>query len=235
MAKAENPVVRELDSEYELAQLNPQFSPAEDGKPSYNNIEALAKKLPETAHMKMRVATFEAIVETIAEKVIEDADGEVLVEKIEDSIEPVVEKAIALHLIPAYARQNVKQVLAKYYKNGNPLVKLHSKVAHRIANSVVRMEEEDCVVAEVLEDLDPGQDLKITEETTVVDNRKVEVDEIGSESVEASLRYIAASAVNHRKATAIATRQYAGAMVNTMHHELRNVLPAWYKELYQVR
>lgn len=50
-----------------------------------------------------------------------------------------------------------------------------------------------------------------------------------------ALRYLAASAINKRKATALVSRKLTGVLLSRTLYELRNCLPKWYKAKYNLK
>lgn len=304
MSYARMAATRHLDDEYETKQLNPKYSDASKDKASSERIEELTKKLPEKDSIKLRTATCEAVVDDIIETFIEENDGKVNVKTIEDEIEPVVEKAIALHIIPSSFKTKIPHLIAKYLRKRDPLVALHAKTAHYLADAVTQMKEEDTIVSEVLDDKPADTGFDIQEETVEPkspsqpvdlwhpkkrskmeaedasdsdDSGKGSGEESGSEGdsqssvseeggsdtdsstegtsqsndeergkddvevdadlpqpVEDSMRFLTASAVNHRKATALVSRKIGGVLlVNTL-YQLRHILPDYYKKKYRI-
>lgn len=295
-------VVRQLDDEYETTQLNPKYAdpkgPKKDKESSAENIEKLVDKIPEKDQLRLRIATCEAIVDDIIANNIEQNDGNADVEVIEEEIKPVVEKAVALHIVPRQMMDKIRPMIAKHLRLRDPMVALHAKVAHYLTDSVIRMEEEDCVISEVLDDkpADTGFDIqeetvtptkpsvdswkprkkwsmeedekkeeddkkndeekkddessssddndesskdddkeeKDTKEEKTDDKEDVKVDADLPKQVEDSMRFLAASAVNHRKATALVSRKIGGVMLVNCLYALRNCLPESYKRKYRM-
>lgn len=343
--KAKMATTRKLDDEYEVQQLNPAYADTKEGSASHEKIKDLVKKVPEKDSVRMRMAIFEAIADDIIEEKIEENDGQVDVPQIEEEINPVVDKAIALYLVPPTAKKHIARLIATKLKRKDPLIALHAKAAHFLTDSVVKMEEDDCIVSEVLDDkpADTGFDIKeetvepsgtspttakwnrlfranrmcdqadidsgkildkplksdgydIEEETPVrkgtspttqrwsnkwrfedtedtetaqpedtsvqpedttsedlkntIDETDAKVEDVveseassGDVQVdaelpapaEAAVRFLAASAVNHRKATALVSRKISGVMLVETLFQLRNCLPEKYKRKYGIR
>lgn len=293
MSKAYMAATRHLDDEYETKQLNPKYGDSKKDEASSERIEDLTKKLPEKDSIKIRCATCEAIVDDMIETCIEQNDGDADVKVIEDAIEPVVEKAIALYIIPASFKNQLPKMISKHLRRRDPMVALHAKAAHYITDAMVRMEEDDCIISEVLDDKpadtgfdiqeetvepkhtnpvdfwkprkpkleedstyekkedDPGEDVSASEDTPSTteetldtedspeikeDTPKedVQVDADLPKPVEDSMRFLAASAVNHRKATALVSRKLTGVMLTNILYQLRHHLPDFYKKKYGI-
>ena len=71
--------------------------------------------------------------------------------------------------------------------------------------------------------------------TPVVEPLEVAVAEAVPEEQAAAMRYLAASAINHRSATVAVSRRLSGPMLNDMLHQLRYCLPKEFVKKYRVK
>lgn len=73
------------------------------------------------------------------------------------------------------------------------------------------------------------------ETVPVVTPEDVEVADIVPEEQAAAMRYLAASAINHRSATVAVSRRLSAPLLNDMLHQLRYCLPADFVKKYRVK
>lgn len=245
---------RRLEDDYEASQLNPKYvsNTSDVGK----EVTKLIGHLPEKVALEMRVATFDTIMEDVIEQVIEEkteeynnTEGTVNTtpseSEIKEKVEPIVEQAIALHKVPSSIRSHLSYLIAKQLKRHNPYITLLSKVAHNVANAMVTMEESNTVVANIEEDcpvVDDALDTKAADTGVNIETEKVEysgdsaqVEREVPNTIQESMKYLAVSAVNHRKATAILSHRLTGVMLHDMLYSLRNQLPEKYKAKYNLK
>ena len=180
--------------------------------------------------------------------------------KIEEEVEPVIAAAESLHLVAKFPRRRVRELISTHLRYpGDPWVELASKAAHFAAGAMTDVKEEDLVAGEVQsdgsttpgnihEDTDAGMDEdelvdtppeedRISEEVVKAEpgspmESTVEVDPVIPAPAAAAMRYLAASAINHRKATAIMSHRLTGRMLVDMVHELRYRLPKSFLQKY---
>ena len=152
----DNIVTRQLDDEYELAQLNPVYSQTAEGQAEAQTQSKKLDEMPETANMKFRKAVFEAIVDDLVETKIEQIEDQQLAQnpntdeqpiavdakEVESEVAPVVEKAIAMHKVPSSMRNKISAMIAKHLRTRNPYYGLLSKVARFAADEVVSVQED---------------------------------------------------------------------------------------------
>lgn len=236
MSDERHVVARNLDDEYELNQLNPVYSKTKQGEASQKEAKALLDDIPEKASMEMRLAAMEAIVEDIVEDVAEEHRGDGTVDaEAHAAVDPMIDKAVTLHLIPEVFKKRVPYIIAKHLKIHDPMYALLSRTAHYITDAVVKMEDDKAVVDEVIGEKTADIGADITEETVVREGDNAQ-DEDGSTPtvVNHTCRYLARSAVNHRKSTALMCKRIAGPMLSRTLYELRNQLPQRFKDKYKL-
>lgn len=240
--------VRKLDDEYEVSQLNPVYSKTKEGEASQEQVEKMLDKLPEKESLKARIAIFEAVVDDVIDEVIEEKEegvatsGDVYAE-----VEPVVEKAIALHIVPAGVKRNIQQLIANKLKQHSALIDLHEKAAHFLAASMTELPEDECVVEEVLDEkpFKGGVETEDPEQVCVPegDNEQeakdhatptVNTDDTMPKPVDEALKFLSASSVAHRKATALVSKRISGVMLSQTLKALRHHLPAKFKAKYGI-
>ena len=279
----------DLVEEYEAAQLNPICSGTEEGEASHREITEQLEQIPEVTSMRIRVATFEAIVDELIEEAVSDAEETPREAEITEAIAPVVDKAIAMYMVPASVRKRVPTLIAKHLRRQDERKRLLAKVAHFVMEAQTEVDEtitEKISLPMIKEALNPEEtrpdsepvpsqeslsirlmynrfmageisedklneamakskaitDAAVTTEdeierasTPVVTVGDVEVREGLTEQQTASLRYLAASALNHRSATVAVSQKLTGPMLTNMLHKLRNVLPAEFLKKFQVK
>ena len=86
----DNIVTRQLDDEYELAQLNPVYSQTADGQAEAQSQSKKLDEMPETVNMKFRKAVFEAIVDDLVETKIEQIEEQQLAQNPNTDEQPLV-------------------------------------------------------------------------------------------------------------------------------------------------
>ena len=152
----DNIVTRQLDDEYELAQLNPVYSQTADGQAEAQSQSKKLDEMPETVNMKFRKAVFEAIVDDLVETKIDQIEEQQLAQnpntdeqpivvdakEVEAEVAPVVDKAIAMHKVPSSMRNKIPAMIAKHLRTRNPYYGLLSKVARFAAEEVVSVQED---------------------------------------------------------------------------------------------
>ena len=233
-------VTKHLDDDYETKQLVPVWGKirGKDPDPSQEKIEKLTDDVPESVHIKMRLATFEAIADDIvADTIAERPD--VAEDEIVEELEPVIKTAVDHSEVPEQlARNIVKDIIAKHYRVKDPMMALLEKTANHIANKFVRMEEgttEDIQVDKVL-DTDPadvGADIVNDTVEHTGDNIQT-TDTAVPTVVEAIIRNQAVSKVNNRISTMLAMRFFAGPQLRRMLYTLRHHLPERFKKKYNI-
>ena len=86
----DNIVTRQLDDEYELAQLNPVYSQTADGHAEAQSQSKKLDEMPETVNMKFRKAVFEAIVDDLVETKIDQIEEQQLAQNPNTDEQPIV-------------------------------------------------------------------------------------------------------------------------------------------------
>lgn len=291
---------RNLDDDYELAQLNPTYGGVRKQEKLTEVVQAL-ESMPEQANMKMRIATFEAIMDQVAEDAVQ---GDIPAEECGSAkgatdgpspselsafLNKIADKAIALHKVPSLVKDRIPAIVARKLKIHNPMFELTAKAAKFVTDACVEVSTEDTVIEEELgskpgddgvnaasnkplehtgdseqsikEGINPTDRWHFEDEavgndtigTDNVDNSPAdegvdiekEVIEPSGDSVQDttnavphmmrnSMRYLAASAVNVRKATALVSRECTGVLLSQMLHDLRNTLPKSFKRKYGI-
>jgi len=235
---AENPVTRNLDDDYELSQLNPVYSKTKEGEASQKEAKELLDKLPEKEAMKLRIAVFEAVVDDVVDDIVEEkteAGEGVTEEDVNKEVDPLIEKATTLHLIPSSVRNRIPKIIARHLRSHNPMFELLDKTAHYVTAAMTTMEEDDTVVSEVLDEKPADTGVDITEETAVHtgDNAQDESNAVPTVVTDA-VKFLATSTVNHRKATALVSKRFAGVLLERTLYELRHHLPQKFVKKYNL-
>lgn len=258
---AKSVMVRKLDDEYEINQLVPIYSKNDgrkkDTDPSQEQIEKLDDKLPATAATKMRMAILEAIVDQVVQDEVADAveKGEYPDEdQIQDKVAPIVEGAEAIHMIPPFPQRRLNELIAKHLRVHDPLYSLVDKAAHFCAGAMSSVMEDAVTASELTpQDLDTvpadieksdeygGPDtspadtgVNINVEVVKPEDSEITVDEDVPEKQATAMRYLTASAINHRKATAIMSHRISGALLADTLYQLRYRLPESFKRKYRL-
>ena len=225
-----------LDDEYEVEQLIPVESDEKPGDPSHKTIEDLTEDLPEAASVQMRIAVCEAVIDDIIETAVDNADPEQPVdsEAIAAEVEPLVDTAITLHLVPRMVKDRIPALIAKHLRRRNPQYALITKAAYFLTDRMTSMEADDAaVVDEVLDTAPADTGTDITEEV-VKPEVDIQVTDNLPDKVAEAMRYLAASRVNERKATALVSKRISGALLQDTLHKLRHHLPAEFKRKYKI-
>ena len=189
-------VVRQLDDEYELGQLNPVYSGRD---PEVAQIEKEIGTTSEGAAMRMRTAVLEAVVDDLIETKIEQAEqvqeaaadaGDVTPPtpaEVEEAVAPVVDTAVALKLVPASLKARVRPMIAAHLRKHNPYYALLSKAAKFVANELVDIKEEDTVIEE-----QKVIDMTPADEGADISNESVEAAGNSEQDKKAAVPYIEA-------------------------------------------
>ena len=168
--------VRDLSDRYELDQLVPTYT--EPNLQMKTKLGRAIANIPETTSVKMRMAVFEAVIDDIIEEEILDEDGnQVQSSEVEEKVLETVDKAIDLHLVPSTIRKRIPTLIARHMKKLDPRMRLVSKAAHFLANSMVKMEESDTVVTHLVADdevVEDALDMKNADEGTDIVNDTAE-------------------------------------------------------------
>lgn len=229
-----NVMTKTLGDEYETTQLNPAYADSEDGKASHEKIKKLVGDIPEQSSLKMRMAVLEAVIDEVIEDVVAVNDGVVSEERIQEEISPVIEKAMVLHLVPSSIKQRIPYLIAAHLKRYDPKIALQEKAARFLTGSMIKMSEEDTVVSEVLDDKAADTGYDITEEVVEHKGDSISVDGSVPTVVEDSMRFLAASTVNQRKATVLVSRYVSGPILEDTLNKLKNHLPESFKKKYNL-
>ena len=224
-----------LADDYEAEQLNPAWTKTGDGKASHEKIKDVLKAMPEESSLRMRVAVCEAVIEEVLEDMIDESDGEINSEQLMAVVSPIVDKAVTLHLVPASLKNRVPYLVAKYLKRVDPRMALLQKAAFAVTDAMVTMSDDDTIVSEVLDDEPADTGFDIQEEIVVPSGDSVNVEGTVPTVVEQSMRMLAVSAVNTRKATALVSRTCAGVMLDETLNALRHHLPENFKQKYRLK
>lgn len=223
---------RQLDDEYEITQLIPVHEESDGQKGSHETIKKLVGDLPEQAALKMRMSVMEAIVDTIIEDEMNDTPG-ITEADLKQKVNLMLDKAVALNIVPAMIKDRVSPIIAEQLRRHDPRMTLLSKSCNRITDAFVRMEE-DTVISKVLDESPADTGFDITEDVVKHSGDSAQIDGSVPTEVKASVRFLAISAVNSRKATAIASKRFVGPMLGDMLYKLRNHLPENFKKKYQI-
>ena len=315
--------------DYEESQLNPVSTETVDGEASQNKIVESLNNLPEKTCLDARIAIFESIIDEVienavnpnieneVEKVITTTGADVppiVAEnpaQVEEIVDPIVDKAVALHIVPAYVKKHIPEMIQRQFEKRNPRTKLLAKAAHFLMEAVTDGPdvEGDNIAVPQPDNTVPETDKDVTDQSTnptiqnpvekviettesdaptmsvrslynawrageisrahmeeeiakikdtpaeekseeksddsekkpdddvadVVESSDVAVDEGIPEDKAAALKYLAASAVNHRSATVAVSRSISGPMVSNMLNQLRYCLPKYFCKKYNVK
>lgn len=241
-------MVRHLEDDYEVEQLNPVYAknPRTGEDYSSDDIVKAAESLKENASLRLRVAFMEAVIDTVVEDAIEE-NPEITTEEIHEEIDPAIEKAVNLALIPSQVKNMVDTCIIRHRKKRDPHMVLLEKCAIFMTQSMTYMEEEKTVINDDVQEGVAGevQDATCPETehpaeggtVTTIDSATVEPEEVEIKEelpvpAEASMRMLAASTVNARKARALVIRNIAGTMSSYMLHELKYCLPEKFLKKY---
>lgn len=227
-------MTKTLQDDYESHQLNPVYSKPASGNPSHEKIKDLVDNMTEKDSVKMRLAVCEAIVDTIIEDTIAESDEPVTESQIREVVDPVVDKAVALRFAPSSLKSSVANLIANHLKREDPRVNLLEKASKFVVASTVKMEEDDTVVSEVLDDKPADIGVDVTEEVIEHDAPELEVSEDIPAELAAPMKFMAAATVNSRKATALVSRRCAGPILGSTLNQLKNCLPENFKKKYMV-
>lgn len=311
--------------DYEASQLNPVETKTADGEASQNAITEAINKLPEKTCLSARIAIFEAVIDEVienavnpnienpVEKVITTTGADVppiVAEnpaQVEEIVDPIVDKAVALHIVPAYVKKHIPEMIQRHFDKRDPRIGLLAKAAHFLMEAettgpdvtgeniavpqtdtsapttdeefveqsvnpdnknpvekVIETTESDAptmsarglynawragkisksFMEEKIAELQNGsasveegtEDADETDEVAdVVNSSDVEVAEGIPEDKATALKYLAASAVNHRSATVVVSRSISGPMLSSMLHQLRYCLPKYFCQKYNIK
>lgn len=233
-------MVKNLDDEYELGQLMPveDVHDKSDDSTRYE-YEDMVDDLPEAASAEMRAAIFEAVLDEVIEDAIDTAEqegnNELTSSEIEERVEPLVDTAVELYLVPPSAKRSLNKLIARRLRVRNPQYRLVEKAAHFLANAVTRMEDENTVVEEVLDTKPADVGADITNEVVKPEQSDVAVEVDIPEPAAETLRFLVASEVNRRKATALVSKRISGRMLQDTLHRLRHHLPPSFKRKFNVK
>lgn len=128
------------------------------------------------------------------------------------------------------SKQEGGSVPVNRYKN--------KKFQYRMLNGKVIMEEvepDEPVVEEALDTDKADEGVDVTKEVIEFDGDTAQTDGTTPTIVDQSMKYLAISAVNHRKATAAVARNISSRLLIGMLHDLRNVLPKKFKAKYGIK
>jgi hypothetical protein len=255
-----NVVMTELADEYEINQLVP-VETKEKTESSQNGIEDAVEKLPEATALVARMAAMEAIVDTIIEDTIEEAEekGETVTSQdLEEVVAPTVDTAVQLRHIPSSMKKRIPTIIARHLKVRNPQYSLVAKTAKYVANYMTDVSEETAIkVADEtpeapMEAVETGAPINPTVDGSVdseVEQRepiaepielvneeeiKVTVPDV-KEEVANAMKFYVASNINQRKATALLSKKFTGAVLQHTLMTVRNCLPENFKKKYGVR
>lgn len=108
--------------------------------------------------------------------------------------------------------------------------------AHRRAWFMEEAVGNDTVGTEQTDNKPADTGTNIEEEVVKLDDCTCQNTENSVPTVQSdALKYLAASCVNQRKATALVSRKLTGVMTSQALADLRNCLPAWYKKKYNLK
>lgn len=257
-------VYRQIEDEYEASQLVPVYIPAKVISPNsiitHQTVDAsttpeedvvecetegrpLTDTLPISSQMRARNAVFEAIVEAVADDTIEeieDAGETPTTGDVEEVVSPLVENSIKLHLVPSSARDIVPRVLQRALKRHNRKIQLLERAAYLVTDNLAEVDENAEKVSghnlDINNDsVDPEERIVDTHDEVILPIQdQVDVDPNIPEEPANMLRYLAASAINKRKATVMVSHHISGALTQQMLHELRYQLKPSFIRKYGV-
>ena len=253
-------LVKHLDDEYEVEQLNPVWAtnPKTGKEYSHQDISDEVKKLKENTSLRLRIATMEAIIDQVVEDKIEE-DPDATSTEIEAEVEPIVDKAVELALVPSAVKNLIAPAIIRHRRRRDPRMELMAKCAIFMTQTMTRMEEDKVTIDETNSDANEDVQAGIAEEIKDATSPNTEhpstecpieaqekglkdipEDEISVESplpkpAEAAMKQLAASTITSRKATARVIKNIAGAVSAHMFHELRYCLPEKFKEKYGIK
>lgn len=257
-----NTMVRHLEDDYETKQLNPVYTTnpkTGDHKYSSDDIAKAAEKINEGSSLRLRVSFMEAVIDQVVEDTIEE-NPEATTDEIHEEVDPIIEKAVDLALVPSQVKNMVGTAINRHRKKRDPRMVFLEKCATFMTQSMTRMEEDQTTIDDetlddsetmetetVIEDLkdsvSPETEHPTTGDAVTADTtEEIEKEEVKPEDVEveaplpvpaeASMKFLASSTVNTRKAKALVIRNIAGAMSGYMFNELKYCLPEKFQRKY---
>lgn len=250
-----NNMVRHLEDDYETKQLNPVYTKnpkTGDDKYSSDDIAKAAEKINEKSSLRLRVSFMEAVIDQVVEDAIEE-NPEITTDEIHEEVDPIVEKAADLALVPSQVKNMISTAINRHRKKRDPRMVFMEKCATFMTQTMTRMEEEQTTIDdETLDDTETmttetvAEDIKdsispetehpnSTEVVSSDTTEEIQKEEVQPEDVEveaplpvpaeASMKFLAASTVNARKAKALVIRNIAGTMSGYMFNEMKYCLP----------
>ena len=226
-------VMKKLSDDYEAEQLNPAWSTTKEGQASHEKIKDLLSATPEEAAVRMRVAVCEAIVEEIIDEKIDEDDGLIKAEELMSAVMPIVDKAVTLHLVPSAIKNRVAGLIAQRMRRVDPRTALLERAALSVTDAMIRMEADDTVISEILDE--KADEVKLPDEVIHEDDDAIVPEARMPSVVEKSMRLLAASTVNTRKATAMVSRNCSGVLLDETLNALKNHLPEKFKQKYRLK
>lgn len=230
-------MVRHLEDDYEVEQLNPVYAKnprTGDTKYSSDDITKAVETVKESASLRLRLAFMEAVIDTEVEEAIEE-NPEITSQEIHDLVDPALSKAVDLALVPSQVYMLVDQCIVRHRKRRDPHMVFLEKCATFMTQSMTSMEEEQTTVdikEEIKDAVSPETEHVTTDDDIVTENEDIVVEAELPAAATESMRMLAASTVNRRKAQALVIYNIAGVMSAYMTHELRNCLPEKFQKKY---
>lgn len=225
-------IMKKLSDDYESEQLNPAWSKTKEGQASHDEIKNLLSATSEESSVRMRVAVCEAIVGDIIDEKIDEDGGVVNSDELMSLVMPIVDKAVTLHLAPSSLKNRVTSLIAQRMRRVDPRTALLERAALSVTDAMIRMEADDTVISDVLDEKIKEAD--IADEIIHEDDDAITPEARMPSVVEKSMRMLAASTVNSRKATALVSRTCSGVLLDETLSALRNHLPEKFKQKYRL-
>lgn len=191
--------------------------------------------MPAVAELKMKQIFFETVIEDAIDKAIEDNDGDVTFDQVQEEVMPAVDKAISLYKIPPTFRNRVNSIFSNCMMKHQLMKEEQSnfllKLAYRMSEEEVASIDETVTVSEeVREGVAPAEAKPVADEVVTPDD--VAIEPSVPENAAAAMKYMVASAVNHRKATALSIRRVAVPVFNKYMDEFKHCLPKRVRDIY---
>ena len=244
-------VFNRLEDEYTPNQLDPvadndntlpdPVEAARDVVDAYNAPDVDAESssadefddLPVDVQQAMRLSVFETIVDEEITEIINENDGVINEDTIQADLEPVLNKAALLNKIPKHiAQRMVSRLVAKRFRAENEYVAFLSKLTHKLVDDMATVDEDEVIVDEVVEGTEPKESSSVAEEIVSDSPDSIVVDEDVPVDAAVSMRFLGASALNHRKATALAIKRAGSPVLRMVYKDMKNCIPRRVKNKY---
>lgn len=220
-------IIKTIHDEYEESQLNPIYV-TDKVAGSHTAIKDVLNKIPARTGVEMRAASFEAIVDDLADSVIEDNGATTTYEDVEEVVQPVVDNAVELRLVPTSFKAKVRPLIMKKLNKTSRRVQLLEKAAYYMTEAVTDVEDGAAVIDEVSSPVVVPQP-PVEEEIVTPDSEEITTSDNLPEEVADTMKYMAASAINTRKAVAMCSRRVSGPILYDTLFSVRHLLPDSYK------